>query len=72
MNNKDKNEQLPIIDIKSLVDYIRDKDKQIDELIYINRSITKNHIKMRDLLIQNQDKPVKYILDILLSMLDEI
>lgn len=65
MNNKDND------NIKSLVDYLREKDMQIENLQYINRGITKNHRKMRDILIQNQEKPVKYILDLLLSMLDE-
>ena len=70
MNNKD-NKELPTFDIKSLVDYLRDKDEVIQHLQYINRCITNNHRKMRDILIQNQEKPVKYILDLLLSMLDE-
>ena len=71
MNNKDKNVETPTFDISSLVDYLRDKDDIIQHLQYINRCITNNHRKMRDILIQNQEKPVKYILDLLLSMLDE-
>lgn len=63
--------QIPTFDIKSLVEYLREKDDIIHHLEYVNRGITNNHRKIRDLLIQSQDKPVKYILDILLSMLDE-
>ena len=63
--------QIPTFDIKSLIEYLKEKDMQIEHLQYVNRGITNNHRKMRDILIQNQEKPVGYILDILLSMLDE-
>ena len=66
-----KNVNIPTFDINSLVDYLREKDDEIEHLQYINRCITNNHRKMRDILIKNREKPVAYILDILLSMLDE-